>query len=161
HSDARAEQFLTGLGANDPQIRAGNAAIVSDVNSGKIPAGLVNHYYVYELADEKGVSPDTLKARLHFFPNGDTGALVNTAGVGVLKGAADDPDVRVFVDYLLGTEAQTYFADKTFEYPLVSGVAAAPGLPALASLAAPKIDLNDLDTLAATVAMIKKSGLVT
>jgi iron(III) transport system substrate-binding protein len=100
-----------------------------------------------------------MKAKLHFFPGGDIGALVNVAGVGVLRKAAQDPDVRAFVDYLLGTEGQTYFATETFEYPLVDGVSTAPGLPALDALAAPKIDLNDLDTLDATVAMIKEVGL--
>ena len=38
-------------------------------------------------------------------------------------------------------------------------MATASGLPALESLPAPKIDLNDLDTLDATVTMIKEVGL--
>ena len=63
------------------------------------------------------------------------------------------------IDHLLGTDGQTYFAEETFEYPLVAGVATAPGLPALDTLDAPEIDLNDLDTLDATVAMIKEAGL--
>jgi iron(III) transport system substrate-binding protein len=159
HGDAKAKQFLTGLKANEPQIRDGNVVIVADVNAGKMAVGLVNHYYVYEVAKEQGTTVDQLKAKLYFFPAGDTGALVNVAGVGVLKKAATDPDTRAFVDYLLGTEGQTYFASQTYEYPLVAGVPTAPGLPALDSLPAPKIDLNDLDTLEATVAMIKESGL--
>ena len=159
HGDARAKEFLTGLKANDPQIREGNAQIVADVDAGKLAAGLVNHYYVYERAKELGTGADTLRARLHFFPNGDTGGLVNVAGTGVLKKAATDPDARALVDYLLGTEGQTYFATQTYEYPLVAGVPTAPGLPALDALAAPRIDLNNLDTLDATVAMIKESGL--
>jgi len=159
HGDAKAKAFLTGLKANDAQIRESNIRIVVDVNDGKVPVGLANHYYVYEQAKEKGTTADKLTARLHFFPNGDTGALVNVAGVGVLKKAAADPDAKALVDYLLGTEGQTYFAEETYEYPLVAGVPTAPGLPPLNSLAAPKIDLNDLDTLDATVAMIKEAGL--
>jgi iron(III) transport system substrate-binding protein len=159
HGDAKAKQFLTDLKANGAQIRDSNIQIVADVNDGKLATGLVNHYYVYEQAKEKGISADQMKAKLHFFPDGDTGALVNVAGVGVLKKAAADPDVRAFVDFLLGTEGQTYFATETFEYPLVADVSAAPGLPALDTLAAPEIDLNDLDTLDATVAMIKEAGL--
>ncbi|SCL29202.1 iron(III) transport system substrate-binding protein [Micromonospora rhizosphaerae] len=159
HGDAKAREFLTGLQANQPQIRESNVQIVSDIDAGTIAVGLVNHYYVYELAKERGGSTDTLKAKLHFFPNGDTGGLVNAAGVGLLKRAGEDPDARALVDYLLGTEAQTYFAAQTFEYPLAAGVPAAPGLPQLAKLDAPKIDLNDLDTLDVTVAMIKEAGL--
>lgn len=159
HGDAKAKEFLTGLKANDAQVRENNVQIVAEINDGKLATGLVNHYYVFELAKEKGVPADQLKAKLHFFPNGDTGALVNVAGVGVLRKAADDPDVRALVDYLLGPEGQTYFAEETYEYPLVAGVATAPGLPALDKLAAPEIDLNELDTLDQTVAMIKEAGL--
>jgi iron(III) transport system substrate-binding protein len=67
--------------------------------------------------------------------------------------------VRAFVDYLLGPEAQTYFAEETFEYPLIEEVSAAPGLPPLADLDVPDIDLNDLDTLERTVEMIKNARL--
>lgn len=159
HSDERTQDFLNGLKANDAQIREGNAPIVADVDQGRLATGLVNHYYVYELAKEEGTSVDALKAKNHFFPNGDIGALVNVSGVGVLKGAGDDPDARAFVDHLLGRQAQTYFAEETYEYPLVAGVATAPGLPKLSSLNAPDIDLNDLDDLRTTVRMIRESGL--
>ncbi|GIJ28900.1 iron ABC transporter substrate-binding protein [Micromonospora qiuiae] len=160
HGDAKAEEFLAGLKANDPQIRDGNVKIVEDVNSGTVPVGLVNHYYLGEVAKEQGSTPDGLKVKLHFFPGGDTGALVNVAGVGVLNRSASDPDVQKFVDFLLGTEAQTYFAEQTFEYPVVAGVHGPAYVPPLAELAVPEIDLNDLDTLDATVTMIKNSGLV-
>lgn len=159
HGDAKAKEFLTGLKANGALIRESNIQIVQEINDGKLPTGLVNHYYVFEQAKEKGITADQMKAKLHFFTGGDTGALVNVAGVGVLKKAATDPDAKALIDYLLSTEGQTYFADETFEYPLVAGVPTAPGLPALDSLAAPKIDLNDLDTLDETVKMIKEAGL--
>ncbi|MEV6690805.1 iron ABC transporter substrate-binding protein [Micromonospora sp. NPDC051196] len=160
HDDAKAEEFLRGLKANDPQIRDGNGKILEDVLSGTIPVGLINHYYLGEVAKEQGTTPDALKAKLHFFPGGDTGALVNVAGVGVLKRSADNPNVQKFVDFLLGTEAQTYFAEQTYEYPVIDGVPGPAYVPALADLAVPQIDLNDLDTLEATVTLIKNSGLV-
>ncbi|WDZ87605.1 iron ABC transporter substrate-binding protein [Micromonospora cathayae] len=160
HGDARAKEFLAGLKANEPQIRDNNVKIVEDVNSGAVAVGLVNHYYLGEVAKEQGTTPDALKAKLHFFPGGDTGALVNVAGVGVLKDSAEDADVRAFVDYLLGAEAQTYFAEETFEYPVAAGAVTPAGVPPLADLKVPAVDLNDLDTLDATVALIKESGLV-
>lgn len=159
HGEERTRQFLTGLKANDAQIRESNVQIVAEVNDGKLAAGLVNHYYVFAKAKEAGTGIDTLPAQLYFFPGGDIGALVNVSGVGVLRKAGADPDARALVDYLLGTDGQTYFAEQTFEYPLVAGVPTAPGLPALSSITAPDIDLNDLDTLQATVQMIKDVGL--
>ncbi|GEC08944.1 iron ABC transporter substrate-binding protein [Streptomyces spinoverrucosus] len=159
HGDERTQDFLNGLKANDAQIRQGNAPIVADVDRGSLATGLVNHYYVYELAKEKGTTVDALKAKNHFFPNGDIGALVNVSGVGIVEGAGDDPDARAFVDHLLGRQAQTHFAQETYEYPLAAGVAGASGLPKLSSLNTPDIDLNDLDDLRTTVEMIRESGL--
>ena len=80
-----------------------------------------------------------MKAKLHFFPNGDTGA----PGQRLRRRRAEEGGRPTrtsgrFVDYLLGTEAQTYFAEETYEYPLVAGVATAPGLPALAVAAGPE-----------------------
>ncbi|SCG52106.1 iron ABC transporter substrate-binding protein [Micromonospora halophytica] len=160
HGDQKAKDFLAGLKANEPQIRDNNVKIVEDVDKGTIPVGLVNHYYLGEIAKEKGTTPDGLKAKLHFFPGGDTGALVNVAGVGVLKRSAEDPDTRAFVDFLLNPESQKHFAEQTFEYPVVAGIAAPAGVPPLTDLDTPDIDLNDLDTLDATITLIKDSGLV-
>jgi iron(III) transport system substrate-binding protein len=157
--DDKAREFLAGLKANEPAIRDGNAPILEEINDGKIAVGLINHYYVGELAKEKGVSPDALNAKLYFFPDGDPGALVNVAGVGVLKNAANDPEAQAFVDYLLDQKSQSYFAEQTYEYPVVQGVAGPSGVPALDELDGPEIDLNDLDSLEQTITLIKESGL--
>ena len=159
HGEAKAKQFLTDLKANGAQIRPNNVVIVAEVNDGALAAGLVNHYYVFGKAKELGVGVDKLDAQLYFFPDGDTGALVNVSGVGVLTKAGTDPDARALVDFLLGTRAQTYFAQETYEYPIVDGVSTVAGLPALSTLEAPTIDLNDLDTLQETIQMIKDVGL--
>ncbi|WP_436762236.1 iron ABC transporter substrate-binding protein [Streptosporangium sp. V21-05] len=160
HGQDKAKEFLAGLKANDPQIREGNGPILEEVDSGKIAAGLINHYYLGELAKEKGTTPDTLTAKLHFFPDGDSGALVNVAGVGVLRKAAQNPDAQALVTYLLSAEAQKYFAEETFEYPVLADAVPPAGVPALQELKAPAVDLNDLDRLEATIALIRESGLV-
>jgi iron(III) transport system substrate-binding protein len=156
----KARQFLTDLKANGAQIRENNVQIVNDVNDGKLATGLVNHYYVFGKAKELGTPVGALKAQLHFFPDGDIGALVNVSGVGLLRKAGTDPDARALVDYLLGTEGQTHFASQTYEYPVIAGVPLTEGLQPLSSLRVPAIDLNDLDTLQATIQLIKDAGLV-
>ena len=159
HGEQKAKEFFTALKANDAQIRSNNIEIVTDVDAGKVPAGLVNHYYLGEIAKERGTTPEQLQAKLHFFEAGDSGAMVNVSGVGVLKRSATDPDARALVDYLLGAEAQTYFAEETFEYPVVAGAPAPAYVPPLADLKTPAIDLNDLETLESSIALIKESGL--
>jgi iron(III) transport system substrate-binding protein len=158
HGDDRTRQWLEDLAANEPQIRERNGMIVSDVDSGAIDVGLVNHYYVYEKAQEDGVPVEDLNAALHFFPGGDTGALVNVSGVGLVN-EQEDGDGQAFVDFVLSQESQEYFRDETHEYPMVEGVEPPEGLPALDTLEVPDVDLNDLEDLQTTVTMISEAGL--
>ncbi|MEE2522541.1 iron ABC transporter substrate-binding protein [Pseudarthrobacter sp. J75] len=153
-----ASEYLAGLAGNDPQIREKNGQIVADVNDGKFPFGLVNHYYLYQLAKEKGVDAGDLAAANYIFPDGNIGSLINVAGAGLIKHTADS-DGQTLLDFLLSERGQTYFAEKTHEYPMISGAPSPAGLPTLAELKAPGIDLNDLDDLATTVRMITEAGL--
>lgn len=159
HGDERTRTFLAALAANEPQVRERNGVIVSDIEAGAYPVGLVNHYYLWEMAAEKGVPAEQLTTKLHFFADGDTGALVNVSGVGLLA-QQPDADGQALVDHLLSTDGQEYFATRTFEYPLVDGVATAPGLTPLDELEAPAINLSDLDELEATITLIKEAGLL-
>lgn len=158
HGDERTQQWLEDLAANEPQIRERNGMIVSDVDGGTIDVGLVNHYYLYELAEEQGVPAEDLAAALHFFPGGDTGALVNVSGVGLVN-EQEDADGQAFVDFVLSQDSQEYFRQETHEYPMVSGVEPPEGLPALDTLEVPPVDLNDLEDLQTTVQMISEAGL--
>ncbi|MEV3871039.1 iron ABC transporter substrate-binding protein [Streptomyces sp. NPDC049906] len=152
-------KWLKGLKANGAKQYAKNGAILDAVDSGEVSLGLINHYYWYEKAAEVGA--DKLKAKIHFLPGGDPGALINAAGVGVLKDGGQDAAAVKAVDYLLSDEAQTYFAEQTKEYPLASGVTSTvKDLPPLDSLDAPEIDLGKLDSLQQTLEMLKEAGLV-
>jgi iron(III) transport system substrate-binding protein len=156
--DARAREWLTALKANDPRIYEGNAPIVRAVNDGQVDLGLVNHYYLYELAKEIG--QDKVVAENHFLTGGDPGALVNVSGVGILEDSGGDKDAITFVRYLVSPPAQRYFAEATFEYPLIAAVAAAPQVPPLSNIQAPDIDLSDLAGLEQTLAMLREVGLL-
>jgi len=156
--DERTKDFLVAFKANDPKVYDRNGQLAEAVDKGEVPLALLNHYYLYERADELG-GFDKLHARNHFFRSGDPGALVNVAGVGVLSGKADDRTAKL-VSFLLGGEAQKYFGEQTHEYPLVTGVKpTGPELPALAALHGPSIDLSELHSLAATLAMLDEVGL--
>lgn len=154
-----AREWLAGMAENDPQIREKNGEILSDVDAGTIDVGLINHYYLYEVAKEKGVAPEDMRASLHFFDDGDLGSLVNVSGIG-LVGEQEDADAQKLVDYLLSQEGQQYFVEETFEYPMIEGVEPPAGLPALDELEAPDVDLNDLDDLQSSVQLIQESGLL-
>ena len=129
------------------------------MDAGTLDTGLVNHYYLVELAREKGVAPEELGASLHFFPDGDLGSLVNVSGMG-LVGEQEDGDAAALVEYLLSEDGQSYFAEETGEYPLVEGVEQPAGFPELSEVKAPDVDLNDLDDLQTTIQMIQEAGLL-
>jgi iron(III) transport system substrate-binding protein len=154
-----AREWLEAFAAQEPVAYENNVAIRDAVDAGEIPLGLVNHYYLMEKIAEEG--EENVNARNQFMAAGDVGGLVNVAGVGVLASTEHPEQARELVAYLLGPEGQAYFAAETFEYPLVSGTAAAEGLPPLDALEPPQIDLSDLDSLEQTQSMLAEVGLLT
>ncbi|MFD8010189.1 iron ABC transporter substrate-binding protein [Streptomyces sp. NPDC058955] len=158
--DDAARTWLKGLKANEPKAYENNLKVLEAVDKGEVSLGLINHYYWYEQAAEKGA--DKLKAKIHYLPKGDPGGLVNVAGVGILKGADEKQAAfaQKAVDYFLSAEAQSYFAEETKEYPLAAGVKTAEGVPPLETLQPPKIDLGRLSSLKETLAMLQDVGLV-
>jgi iron(III) transport system substrate-binding protein len=156
--EERAREWLEGFAANDPVAYERNGLILDAVDAGEIPLGLINHYYWYEKVGEVGA--DAVNAEIAFLPDGDPGALINVAGVGVLA-PSDSPDsATAAVEFLLSEQAQQYFADETAEYPVIDGVQSTEhDLPPLSSLQAPDIDLTDLDSLGETLELLAEVGL--
>jgi iron(III) transport system substrate-binding protein len=156
--DEATQEWLTGLVNNDVQSYEKNGLILDAVDSGQVQLGLVNHYYWYEKAAEIG--EENMRAQVAFMAPQDPGSLVNVAGVGILKGAAENSAAIEFVQWLLSPSTQEWFVTNTFEYPLIAGVASAPGLPALDTLAGPDIELAQLADLPATLVMLQDVGLL-
>ncbi len=155
--DERTRQWLEAMKANDIKAYDNNVRVLEAVDRGEVSLGLINHYYWYERAAERGES--AMRARLKFLGDGDPGGLVNVAGVAVLRGTDRPDEAQELVDYLLSEPAQEFFATETHEYPLTEGVETVDDLPALSSLDAPKIDLSDLDSLQETLRMLEEVGL--
>ena len=151
-----ARSWLEGIKANEPAVFDGNTPIVEAVGAGEIDAGFVNHYYAFKAKKD---NPDLAVAN-KLFGDGDPGGLVNVAGAGILDTADNVAAAEAFIDFLLAEEAQTYFAEETFEVPLAAGVEPAPGVPTLEELTLPELDLNQLDDLAGTLALLTELGIV-
>lgn len=152
--DEGARTWLEGMAANDSPTYPDNVSIVDAVARGEIPMGLVNHYYNHRYLDEDPGAP----SRNYVFPNGDIGALVIASTVSVMEGS-DDERASDLVEFLLSQESQEFFAQETFEYPLVEGIEASADLAPLESVEAPDLDLRALGDLETTVQMIAESGL--
>lgn len=156
--ESAADQWVSGLNINDPQIFESNGAILEAVNDGTLPLGLINHYYWERLAFERG--GENLRAQLHFTEAGDPASIVNVTGMGLLKAQSFDLDALELIEFFVSDEGQQYFVEQTFEYPLVPGIDAPADLPALADLAVADFDLSDLATLKETQDLLRKYGLI-
>lgn len=154
--DAAAE-WVAAMAANDPELTENNLASLDLVNTGQVQLGLINHYYWFRQAAEVGAG--NMRAQLKFLP-GDPGGIVNVTGAAILNGAAEDADARAFVEYLVSEEAQRYFVEETFEYPLLPGVEAPEGLPAIDTLVNPGLDLSDLDSVSESQQLLADNGLI-
>jgi len=154
--DEATRAWLEGIAANDPVVYANNNAIAQAVGRGEVDVGLVNHYYNLRLQAELGADQ---RAENHVFPADDVGSLLIVTGAALVAGSdATEPGADL-VRFLLGAEAQTFFTDETFEYPLAAGVPPASVLPPL-DFASADIDYDVLGgDLQSTLEMIRAAGL--
>ncbi|HSF87144.1 MAG TPA: extracellular solute-binding protein [Acidimicrobiia bacterium] len=150
--------WLQGIAANNAPTYPRNSVIVAAVDDGEVETGLVNHYYLFRRIAEEG---EGVVAANHFLSGGGAGSLVMPAGVGILDSSASRESAERFVEFLLGEEAQRYFAEETFEYPLAAGVTPDPDLPPLTTLNPPPISLSDLATvLDRATDLVAEAGLL-
>ncbi len=131
---------------------AGELGVVMGVERGEVDLGFANHYYTLRL---KAGKPDANVALA--FTNNDAGCLVNASGILAL---GENPAAVTFIRYLLTREVQSYLAEEAYEIPLVDGVAMPQGLPPLASVQPPKIDLTQLADLRPTLDLMRDAGVL-
>lgn len=157
--EAETRRWLAGIQANSPVVYEGNTPIVAAVAAGEVDVGFVNHYYLYRFLAEEG---ESFTARNYFLPDGGPGSLLLVSGIGMLQTAANPAHAHQFITYLLRTESQQYFADQTYEYPVVAGVTLNPLLPPLAELdaRAASLALSDMADLPGTAAMLSELGIL-
>jgi iron(III) transport system substrate-binding protein len=154
--EPRTRAWLEAMVANDTRVYEKNTSIVEAVGRGEIALGLVNHYYVYQFLAESPAFP----AQNAFLMGGDPGALINIAGLGVLTTTDQPAAAERLVAFLLSEPAQRYFAEETYEYPVVTGVPADPRLPPLDAIEAPDLNLSDLQDLQTTLELLRQTGVL-
>jgi iron(III) transport system substrate-binding protein len=147
--------WLRGMADNGARTYANNNAIVEAVGRGEIEMGLVNHYYNHRFLQED----PSLPSRNHRFEDGDIGGLLIPSSASVLAASDKKEEAEAFIRFLLSKEAQEYFADETFEYPLAQGVPPAEGVPPLESLRPPDEPPARLGDVEGTARLIQESGL--
>ncbi|MBE9051331.1 iron ABC transporter substrate-binding protein [Nostocales cyanobacterium LEGE 11386] len=152
----RARQWLEGIKANNAKIYPNNTSIVEALTRSEIAVGFVNHYYLERIKQENPQVPVE-----HHFTE-DIGSLVNVAGIAVLNSAKNPNNAQRFVEFMLSENAQNYFANQTYEYPLTSGIAPKGKLKSLQEVQkqTQKIDLSNLNDLEATLQLMQQVEII-
>jgi iron(III) transport system substrate-binding protein len=157
--DDRTKKFLEGLRDNaGTQVYQKSSQIVEAVAKGQVAMGIVNHYYVYRHLATQPTAP--LAVLMPDQQEGGMGAIMNVAGVGVLKPTKHLDSAKLLVEFLVAQAGQKMFADLDKEYPLHPEVKADPALVERKSFRAALVPLTKLAELREpTLTLIEQVGL--
>jgi len=116
--DERTQEWIEAIQDNSVAIYEGHGDIRRAVGEGIHAFGLVNNYYYHQQLLE----PDNNNVGF-VYPDqeeGDMGAIVNGAGVGLLKDSPNDDSAQLFLNWLLEEENQLAFVGESLEVPINS-----------------------------------------
>ena len=156
--ETRTRQWLKGVQANDPKEYANNTSQIVAVEVGEVDVGLVNHYYLHRFLAEEG---ESFSARNYHPRIGGPGSLIMVAGAGILASSDHREEAEQFLKFMLSRDAQQYFADETFEYPLVEGVESQRGLVPLSEIRNPTVPMRELADLEGPQAILRELRIIT
>jgi iron(III) transport system substrate-binding protein len=118
----------------------------------------VNHYYVYRHLAAQPTAP--LGVIMPDQQEGGMGAIMNVAGIGVLKHTAHLDSAKLLVEFLVAQAGQKMFADLDKEYPLHPEVKPDPALIERKSFRVAMVPLTRLAELREpTLTLIEQVGL--
>ena len=159
HGDAKTKQFLQGLKDNaGSQVYQKSSQIVDAVAKGQVALGIVNHYYIYRHLAKQPKAP--IMAFMPDQQDGGMGAIMNVAGIGVVKSTKHLDSAKLLVEFLVAQAGQKLFADLNKEYPLHLDVKADPALVERKSFRAAQVPLTKLAELREpTLLLIEQVGL--
>lgn len=157
--DDQTRKFLEGLRDNaGTQVYQKSSQIVDAVAKGQVAMGIVNHYYVYRHLATQPTAP--LAVLMPDQQEGGMGAIMNVAGIGILKHTSRLESAKLLVEFLVAQAGQKMFADLDKEYPLHPEVKADPALTERKSFRAALVPLTKLAELREpTLLLIEQVGM--
>jgi len=153
------KKFLEGLRDNaGTNVYQKSSQIVEAIAKGQVALGIVNHYYVYRHLVTQPKA--TVAVLMPDQQPGGMGAIMNVAGIGVLKHTPRLEHARLLVEFLVAQAGQKLFADLDKEYPLHPDVQADPALIERKSFRAAMVPLAKLAELREpTLKLIEQVGM--
>lgn len=114
--DDKTAEWIELVKDNAGAITNGHGDIRRAVGSGEFKFGLVNNYYYHQQLQEPednnvgAIYPDQAE--------GEMGAVVNAAGVGLIKNSPNPEDAKIFLDWILKPDNQREFSYASMEVPV-------------------------------------------
>jgi iron(III) transport system substrate-binding protein len=157
--DEPTKKFLEGIRDNaGTKVYQKSSQIVDAVAKGQVALGIVNHYYVYRHLVTQRTAP--IAVLMPDQQEGGMGAIMNVAGIGVLKHTPRMENAKLLVEFLVAQAGQKMFADLDKEYPLHPEVQADPALVERKSFRAALVPLAKLAELREpTLLLIEQVGM--
>jgi iron(III) transport system substrate-binding protein len=123
--EQKAQDWAAGVTANLARpARGGDTDQIKGVAAGECSVALTNTYYWARLLSSNKPEDKAIVEKVGvIWPNqSGVGAHINIAGGAVLKYAPNRPAAIKFMEYLASDEAQKFFANGNFEWPVVKTV---------------------------------------
>ncbi len=115
--DKPARLFLEGIRRNaGNEVYGKSSQIVRAVARGRAAVGIVNHYYIFRHLAKEPKAP--IAALVPDQEKGGMGAIMNVAGIGVVKYSQHLDAAKLLITFLVSQAGQTMFAELNKEYPL-------------------------------------------
>ncbi len=151
--------FLEGLRDNaGTQVYQKSSQIVDAVAKGQVALGIVNHYYVFRHLATQPAAP--LGVLMPDQQEGGMGAIMNVAGIGILKHTPRIEHATRLVEFLVSQTGQKMFADLDKEYPLHPEAKADPVLPERNGFRSASVPLTTLAEIREpTMLLIEQVGM--
>jgi iron(III) transport system substrate-binding protein len=161
--EAATEAWLEGFVSNfarDPQ--GGDRDQIKAVAAGECDVALANNYYLAQMlyASEDPAEKEAAQKVTIFWPDqAGRGVHVNVSGAGVVKSAKHKENATKLLEFLAGDEAQQWYAEVNYEYPVKAGVSWGTAVNGFGEFKADTLSLDRLgDNNALAVKLMDRVG---
>lgn len=148
YGEAAAEEWLTGVKANQARVASGGDRDgARDIAAGICDIAIGNSYYVGLMKSGRGGTEqvtwgDAIDVILPTFEGG--GTLVNITGASVARHAPNREEAIQLLEYLVSDEAQRLYAEANFEYPVTATAEPHPIIASFGTLVPDDTSLGEI-----------------
>ncbi len=156
--DERTENWVGTVKDNAGAITDGHGDIRKEVGAGEFPFGLINNYYFHQQLAE----PTDNNVGFIYLDQGEgqMGAFVNAAGVGLVAGGPNPEAATAFAEWVLLPDNQREFSNASLEVPINPQIEAPENTAPIDSYRVIDMKLSELGVVwGDTRALIERAGL--